>query len=530
MITTAAIMLAILPTMPTSSSESESESAAAFSFTHIPPRGSSDLFIRGRVTLPNGQTNFADYRLVTHIRVAGNWWGPKPAPGSSRIFANGQFEVQYASHGEAGDLTADEIAIFLIPHQDGVMFEITYNALQNFPEQTRITRTASAVRVDGEPWQPPEPSDPEQRFADFDERFPGVRKDVVNAARYSVNYSPFVAPYDARGGAIPPESLIREHLTLISRGFDSVRFFTAQDSLLIMYDIARELGLNVIGTAWIDRGMSESSIRRQLDNLIELANSGKITIASVGSEVLFRGDMMPSRLLGYVNYVREGITAPVPVTYMDSAWWFTGVDDHEVAGLAELNRAVDLILYSHYPVFSGNYNNPAMIEANGGVIPYALAEFRNVYRDIRRAQGDDKPIIVAETGWVTSGDSWIGSAQPSMQHAREYWTALQAWARSEDADIFWFNAFDEAWKPLEGVLDARHWGIYYEDGTLKEAYIGLIPPFVTRRIVREVCDCGDEKVFMITRLTRGDTVVQRRVAAKRDSLGELITMCEYSLT
>ena len=184
-------------------------------------------------------------------------------------------------------MTADEIAVFIVPNGTTAL---TFAELQaNHTASALIARDNSGgIRVDGVDRIPPEPPDESgdlDSYADFDARFPRVRKDVTDAARFSVNYSPLVAPYNH--GNPPPESLIREHLTLLARNFDSVRFFSADNTA--MYDIAYKLGLNVIGTAWIDGRMSESAIRRQLDNLIALANSGRVTIASVGSEVLFRG-------------------------------------------------------------------------------------------------------------------------------------------------------------------------------------------------------------------------------------------------
>jgi exo-beta-1,3-glucanase (GH17 family) len=451
-ILSATLLIALFPLM------SQTAEPAAFTFTSIPARGDSNLFISGSVS---GLTNTSDYRITAYIRVAGNRWGPKPASDApfTAISTSGQFQLQYASYGQAGDLTADEIAVFLVPIGTSAL---AFDELQaNHIIQALITRDNSGgIRVDGVDWRQtaPELSDEPERYADFDTIFPGVRKNVTDSARFSVNYSPFVAPYTVHGGAVPPESLVREHLTLLARNFDSVRFFTAQDSLLFMYEIARELGLNVIGTAWIDGGMSDTAIERQLDNLIELANSGRVTIASVGSEVLFRGTYETSKssaeMLGYIEYVRAGITAPVPVTYMDESRFFNSHTD--LAGLEELNAAVDLILYSHYPIFGGSHINNAAREVG------------NVYRSI--ANLHNKPVIIAETGWLPQSETWYGSAVPDAESARRYWEEVQEWARVENVDVFWFNAFDEEWKGFEGRLDARNWGIYYGDGTLKETF------------------------------------------------------------
>ena len=304
-------------------------------------------------------------------------------------------------------------------------------------------------------------------YSAFDAKFPGVRKDVQNSVKYSVNYSPYTGAYTPTGGPVPPVSLIRTHLEQIAQNFDFIRTFTVDRRLMSIYDIAHELELKVIGTAWIDGGMREAQIIEQLDTLISLANAGKVVIASVGSEALVRNDVTPAKLLEYVNYVKAGITAPVPVTYMDVTAMFNSRGN---AALNALNDACDLILFSHYPVFSNNYNNSQIINGNGGVIPYAIAELRNAYRDVKNAQGANKPVILAETGWPTAGPTWIGSAQPTPENARGYWDVVQAWAKSSNVNVVWFNSYDEEWKPVEGVLNANNWGLFYGDGNVKEAF------------------------------------------------------------
>jgi exo-beta-1,3-glucanase (GH17 family) len=310
-------------------------------------------------------------------------------------------------------------------------------------------------------------------YSDFDLKFPGVRKDVTNAAKYSINYSPYLNGLRPGGSELPKETSVRAQLTMLSQNFDSVRFFTAEDSLLFMYDIAKELDLDVIGTAWIDNTMTEAQIYAQLDNLIELANAGKVCIASVGSEVLYRKDKTPKQLLTYLNYVKGKITTSVPVTYMDVSEWFNGSKNAANPGLDELNAACDLILFSHYPVFSNNYNNTEIITNNGGVIPYAINELKNAYNDVKSAQGLDVLCIMAETGWPSAGTSAIGAATPNMENARAYWNVVQTWAKEKNINVFYFSAFDEQWKSTEGSLDGRHWGLFYETGQTKEGFTDL---------------------------------------------------------
>jgi exo-beta-1,3-glucanase (GH17 family) len=462
------LVAALLPLSCLVNTGSVSASAvpAGITFEKIPVKGDSDIFITGSVTLPNGAANYDDYRITAYLRIPGNptWWGPKPTLAQPYVTINpinGRFVIQYSSH--PNDLNATEIRVFLIEKDTAVPPMPTGSAVI---ASALIGRNDEGeVTVDGDPWEAA------ADYSAFDAKFPGVRKDMENAMKFSINYSPYTGTYTPMGGSVPPEDLIRRHLERIAKDFSSVRFFTAEDSLLVMYDIAHELDLKVIGTAWIDRWQTEAQIYRQLDNLIKLANDGKIMIASVGSEVLFRNDKTPAQMLTYVNYVKARISVPVPVTVMDVSGAFDGSMNR--AGLAELNEALDLILFSHYPVFSNNYRNSAIIANNGGVMGYAMAELNNAYNAIKGTQGLNKPAIIAETGWPTAGDTWIGSAQPNSQNARAYWDAVHEWAKEKNIDVFWFNSFDEPWKPREGSLDARHWGVFYTDGQTKAAFKDL---------------------------------------------------------
>jgi exo-beta-1,3-glucanase (GH17 family) len=441
--------------------------SASINFEDIPPKGDSSAFITGSVTLPGGAVNYSDYRITAYLRIPGNatWWGPKPtfAEPTVTINSNGRFTLRFATGGS--DTEAVEIRVFLI--RAGSDTDYSHLSGSGAAASALIGRSdGGIITVDGVPWVAAV-----EDYTAFDAMFPGVRKDVQNALRFSINYSPYTGTFTPMRGLAPSESHIRRHLEQLAEDFDSVRFFTAEDGLLVMYDIAHELGLKVIGTAWIDRWMPEAQIYGQLDNLIKLANDGKIMIASVGSEVLFRNDKTPAELLTYINYVKERITAPVPVTYMDVSGAFNGAMN--LSGLDELNAAADLILFSHYPIFSNNYLNQTLIANHGGVMEYAIAELNNAYNEIKSRQGLGKPAILAETGWSTAGTFWLGSAQPSMENSRAYWDAVHEWARENNTDVFWFNSFDENWKPLEGGFDARHWGVFYSDGQVKEAFADL---------------------------------------------------------
>ena len=62
---------------------------------------------------------------------------------------------------------------------------------------------------------------------------------------------------------------------------------------------AHEFDLQVAVGAWL--GTSSTVNALQMQNLIEAAQNGHVDLAIVGSEMLLRGDLTETQLIGYIN-------------------------------------------------------------------------------------------------------------------------------------------------------------------------------------------------------------------------------------
>jgi exo-beta-1,3-glucanase (GH17 family) len=246
--------------------------------------------------------------------------------------------------------------------------------------------------------------------------------------------------------------LIRRQLDVIHPFVDTIRLFRADGEPGKIYQPAKEeYKFRIIAGGWIGEGYSRQEIYRELDALIRLANNGYIDIAVVGSETMYRHDLTADALIGYINYVREGIddksipvgTSDTPAAFLDNP------------GLVE---ASDVILCTIYPFFD---NLPIEAAAQN------MIETRN--RVVNAAK--DKQVIISETGWPTEG-SPEGLAVPGVENAGKYFEDVYQWSRTNDAEVVFFSAFDEAWK-IEGSNGdiGGHWGHFTADGKLGEAYL-----------------------------------------------------------
>jgi exo-beta-1,3-glucanase (GH17 family) len=194
----------------------------------------------------------------------------------------------------------------------------------------------------------------------------------------------------------------------------------------------------------IDIGDDREDNEIELANGIEVARAGHADIVVVGNENLLRGDVPPDQLIAYIDRVRDAVP-DVPVSFVDAYFLF---EQHPA-----VVAACDVLLVNCYPFWEGV---PA---------EYALLAMKEMYRRAQRV-ADGKQVIISETGWPTAGTPF-GGAVPSLGNALEYFLHTYQWAEEENVEIFYFSAFDEAWKiGPEGDVGA-HWGVWDQDGNLK---------------------------------------------------------------
>ena len=192
--------------------------------------------------------------------------------------------------------------------------------------------------------------------------------------------------------------------------------------------------------AWIsaDRQRNE----REIEALIKLAREGMADVAVVGNEVLLRGELSEAELLALISRVRAAVPDEVPVGCVEAYFQFL-----EKPALV---AACDVLLANCYPFWEG------------APIDLAAQYLRRMHGLVKAAAGEDKPVIVSETGWPGKGQA-VGAAVPSPEHAMRYFVDVQQWGRSEGIKLFYFSSFDEPWKlDQEGEVGTQ-WGLWDKD-------------------------------------------------------------------
>jgi exo-beta-1,3-glucanase (GH17 family) len=241
------------------------------------------------------------------------------------------------------------------------------------------------------------------------------------------------------------EAQIRERLRIIRPHTGWVRSFSCTDGHENTPRIAHELGFKTLVGAWL--GTDAEINEREIQGVIAVARAGHADIVAVGNEVMLREDMSEDALLGFIQRVKDALsdTPGVPVGYVDAYFLF---ERHP-----RITAACDVVMTNCYPFWEGCPREQAL-----AYMQTMLAR--------TRAAAPGKRVLISETGWPDQGSAFEGSV-PSREGAMQYVVDSAAWAAAEGIELFYFAAFDEAWKVgAEGDVGA-YWGLWDKDGVLK---------------------------------------------------------------
>jgi len=280
---------------------------------------------------------------------------------------------------------------------------------------------------------PPLPADAR---AGLDARY----RALLQQGLHGLCFSPYVEG-QAPGSRVE-EAQIRERLSVIRGNTRWVRTFSCTDGHEQTPRIAHELGLKTLVGAWL--GTDAAINEREIEGVIAVAKAGHADIVAVGNEVLLREDLSEDELITYIERVKQALPG-VQVGYVDAYYLF---EKHP-----RVTEVCDVVLTNCYPFWEGCPREQA--------VPYMQSMFART-----RAAAPGKRVIVSETGWPDRGTAFHG-AVPGVEAAMQYFVDTMQWAQNEDIELFWFSAFDEAWKiGVEGDVGA-YWGLWDKDAKPK---------------------------------------------------------------
>jgi exo-beta-1,3-glucanase (GH17 family) len=265
---------------------------------------------------------------------------------------------------------------------------------------------------------------------------------LLDAGVHGFCFSPYLEG-QAPGSAVS-EAQIRARLEVIRPHTRWVRSFSCTDGHEQTPAIAHAMGLKTLVGAWL--GTDAEINEREIEGVIAVARAGHADLVAVGNEVLLREDLGEDELIAQIERVKRALPG-VPVGYVDAYYLF---EKHP-----RVTAACDVVMTNCYPFWEGCPREQA------------LAYMQSMVQRTRAA-APGKRVLISETGWPDQGSAFHG-AVPSEEGAMRYFIDTMNWAREDGIEIFYFAAFDEAWKVgAEGDVGA-YWGLWDKDARAKFA-------------------------------------------------------------
>ena len=116
------------------------------------------------------------------------------------------------------------------------------------------------------------------------------------------SFSPFRVGQSPQQGIYPSDAQIREDLELLSTHTDNIRTYSVDGALANIPALAEEFGLRVTLGIWISLDLERNE--REIAKAIEIANNSRSVVrVVVGNEALFRTEVTPEALIGYIERV-----------------------------------------------------------------------------------------------------------------------------------------------------------------------------------------------------------------------------------
>jgi len=320
---------------------------------------------------------------------------------------------------------------------------------------------------------PPAPvADSSQMESDFMQE----KGDLLHGEVMALAYSGFREgqhPDRGIGARNPTDEQILEDLHfLVDHGYGLIRLYdTGENSRTTLEVIEKhDLPIKVLlgiwlraevsnheGCPWLDEPIPGDELAaNRLENGaeikrgIELARRfEEIVVAiNVGNEALvdWNDHMVPlEQVIAYVRQVKKAATQPVTVAD-NYAWW--------ISDGAPLAAEVDFLGVHTYPVWEQKSIDEGLL--------FTIENIEDVHAAL-----PDKPIAILEAGWATTAVEFPDQANEANQ--LRYYNELEAWAKSANVTVFFFEAFDEPWKGDPNNADGaeKHWGLFKVDRTPK---------------------------------------------------------------
>ncbi|KAF2145438.1 glycoside hydrolase family 17 protein [Aplosporella prunicola CBS 121167] len=247
-------------------------------------------------------------------------------------------------------------------------------------------------------------------------------------------------------------------------GSKLVRGYSASDCNAAQYMLpaAKAKGFKVVLGVWPDVEESLNADKAALSQYATDEYKDQLYAVTVGSETLYRGNFTGDELLDKINDVRTVLPKGVKVGTADS-WnkWADGTGDAVIQG------GVDLILCNAFA-----YWQAQPIDNSTSTYFDDMSRAIEHIQSVAGGNSNGPEIWNGETGWPGDGGSDYGPAKAGTDNAKTYYQEAVCGILKWGVNAFYFEAFDETWKPDSvgddgSAADEKHWGALTADRKAK---------------------------------------------------------------
>jgi len=252
------------------------------------------------------------------------------------------------------------------------------------------------------------------------------------------------------------DAIVSQTGSKIVRGYAASDCNAAQQIL----PAAKSKGFQVILGVWPD---VEESFNADKGALLEYVPQYKdqVYAVTVGSEALYRGNFTGEQLLEKINDISDALPGTM-VGFADSWNKFAdGTADALIKG------GVKLFMANAFAYWQGDNVGSGAVETYFDDIQQALGHIQDVTGSLEGFE-----FWNGETGWPTDGGDDYGAAKAGTKNAEKYYHEAVCGALDWGVNTFFFEAFDEPWKPHSTgdngqASDETHWGAMNADRSQK---------------------------------------------------------------
>ena len=260
---------------------------------------------------------------------------------------------------------------------------------------------------------------------------------------FALGYGPYRAG-QAPGGAQPATAQMAEDLALMRPETNLIRLYNACGVWATAAAQAEQQGFHIYQGAALTGNLAGN--QSELDCFAaSVAAHDNVLGGIVGNEVLLRGDLSESALIGYIQQAQAVSSAPVGTAETWDTWCNLSAPAPRCPGRPGLGAAVEWVVAHVHPYWEGT------------PVEHGAAQVVTAYLALRAAY-PGKPVTVGETGWPTCGDT-VGAAVPGLANQERFIEDLWHWTKEFDLPIVYFEAFDEPWKTADEGAAGACWGL-----------------------------------------------------------------------